>query len=162
SQLLVHRDKGYGAAVMVNSDNGQIISRLFGPRFFLYLTRGRDEKYSARPALRRANAIKEPWLHFDRCADTGARHRSEHGYFQRSQRRVAQTAALPRAGKIGTLVREQPDPAQIPVGARQLSELSRAERHARRPGALYAARCGIVERRQTGAAGRAGGDCRVL
>jgi CubicO group peptidase (beta-lactamase class C family) len=28
SQLLVHRDKGYGAAVMVNSDNGQIISEI--------------------------------------------------------------------------------------------------------------------------------------
>jgi CubicO group peptidase (beta-lactamase class C family) len=28
AQLLVHRDKGYGAVVMVNSDNGQIISEI--------------------------------------------------------------------------------------------------------------------------------------
>jgi CubicO group peptidase (beta-lactamase class C family) len=29
AQLLVHKDKGYGAAVMVNSDNGQIINEVF-------------------------------------------------------------------------------------------------------------------------------------
>jgi CubicO group peptidase (beta-lactamase class C family) len=29
AQLLVHREKGYGAAVMVNSDNGQIIGEIF-------------------------------------------------------------------------------------------------------------------------------------
>jgi CubicO group peptidase (beta-lactamase class C family) len=30
SQLLVSKDKGYGAVVMVNSDNGQIINEIFG------------------------------------------------------------------------------------------------------------------------------------
>ena len=29
AQLLVHREKGYGAAVMVNSDNGQVIGEIF-------------------------------------------------------------------------------------------------------------------------------------
>jgi CubicO group peptidase (beta-lactamase class C family) len=29
AQLFVHRDKGYGAAVMVNSDNGQLIGEIF-------------------------------------------------------------------------------------------------------------------------------------
>src|SRR5882672_6014095 len=52
----------------------------------------------ARPALRRANVVEEPQLHAGCCSHARAGHRSEHGDFQRRQRRAAEPAALCEAG----------------------------------------------------------------
>src|SRR5215831_12729758 len=53
------------------------------------------------PALRRANAREETRIYVDRRDHARARHRREHGDFQRRQRRVAALAALSKGGRIG-------------------------------------------------------------
>src|SRR5262249_39259817 len=55
----------------------------------------------ARPALRRANVIEEPWLHGNRGHHARVWYRREHGHLQRRQRRAAQAASLCESGSAG-------------------------------------------------------------
>src|SRR5262249_4249616 len=62
----------------------------------------------ARSALWRANVVEEPWLHFDRRPDAGARHRREYGDLQRHQRGAVERVAVSASGATGDGLVRQP------------------------------------------------------
>src|SRR5581483_7896028 len=98
-----------------------------------------DANTLARPALRRANVAENAGFHFDCVVHARVGHRRQHSHLQRRQRRVAQAAAISRAGAIDSRLRAQPASTQIHDAARQFSRLPRPKLDAQRLGALHAA-----------------------